>query len=169
MDHSNVSRFFGGLPTRGTIRLPLRVLRSALIPAVLVLLIHGVWLPTPGLAEQPAANPILHAAPRLCLAMDTHGVLYIADGDTGSVRCLTRDGESATFVSGVPHLCAIAVSHHRSLAIGTTEGAVWLVTQDGRITMVHPSGAPIASLTFDRDGAILAATASGTILRLPTP
>ena len=111
---------------------------------------------------------VLHtesAAP-VCLAMDAHGALYVADEKAGTVRCITRDGESGVLVSGLRAPCAIAVSHRRELVVGTRLGEIWKVMPDGSAILAGRTNEPVVSVTVDRDGAVLAATEKGTVLRI---
>jgi glucose/arabinose dehydrogenase len=111
---------------------------------------------------------VLHtesAAP-VCLAMDAHGALYVADEKAGTVRCITRDGESGVLVSGLRAPCAIAVSHRRELVVGTRLGEIWKVMPDGSAILAGRMNEPVVSVTVDRDGAVLAATEKGTVLRI---
>lgn len=105
------------------------------------------------------------AAP-ICLAMDAHGALYVADEKAGTVRCITRDGESGVLVSGLRAPCAIAVSHRRELVVGTRLGEIWKVMPDGSAILAGRMNEPVVSVTVDRDGAVLAATEKGTVLRI---
>jgi glucose/arabinose dehydrogenase len=111
---------------------------------------------------------VLHtesAAP-VCLAMDAHGALYMADEKAGTVRCVTRDGESGVLVSGLRAPCAIAVSHRRELVVGTRLGEIWKVMPDGSAILAGRMNEPVVSVTVDRDGAVLAATEKGIVLRI---
>ena len=79
--------------------------------------------------QRQGVRIVLHtesAAP-VCLAMDAHGALYVADEKAGTIRCVTRDGESGLLVSGLHAPCAIAVSHHRELVVGTRLGEICLL------------------------------------------
>ncbi|MFV0349702.1 MAG: hypothetical protein ACK5JO_14075 [Halodesulfovibrio sp.] len=119
--------------------------------------------------QEQNARIILHTestAP-VCLAMDAHGALYLADEQSGTIRCVTRDGESGVLVSGLRAPCAIAVSHHRELVVGTRLGEIWKIMPDGSAVLAGRMKEPVVSVTMDRDGAVLAATATGTVLRIP--
>lgn len=119
--------------------------------------------------QEQGARIILHtesAAP-VCLAMDAHGALYLADEQSGTIRYVTRDGESGVLVSGLSAPCAIAVSHRRELVVGTRLGEIWKVMPDGSAVLAGRMEEPVVSVTMDRDGAVLAATATGTVLRIP--
>lgn len=119
--------------------------------------------------QRQGVRIVLHtesAAP-VCLAMDAHGALYVADEKAGTIRCVTRDGESGLLVSGLHAPCAIAVSHHRELVVGTRLGEIWKIMPDGSAELAGKMDEPVVSVTMDRDGAVLAATERGTVLRIP--
>lgn len=102
----------------------------------------------------------------VCLAMDAHGVLYLADEHAGTIRCMTRDGETATLISGLRSPCTVAVDHKRQLVVGTKTGELWRIQPDGKADLLGKSRSPILSVTIDRDGAAIAATASGDLIRI---
>ncbi|GFM36613.1 hypothetical protein DSM19430T_12970 [Desulfovibrio psychrotolerans] len=106
-------------------------------------------------------------APAMCLALDAHGVLYLADEGTGTVRCITRDGESAVLVRGLRGPSAVAVDHRRWLMVGTRYGEIWRITPNGEATLIGSGLPAVLSLAIDRDGAALVATPEGTVVRIP--
>jgi len=105
--------------------------------------------------------------PAMCLALDAHGVLYLADERTGTVRCITRDGESAVLVRGLRSPSAVAVDHRRWLMVGTRYGEVWRITPNGEAALLRSGLPAVLSLTIDRDGAALIATPEAKVIRVP--
>lgn len=105
--------------------------------------------------------------PAMCLALDAHGVLYLADERTGTVRCITRDGESTVLVRGLRSPSAVAVDHRRWLMVGTRYGEVWRITPNGEAALLRSGLPAVLSLTIDRDGAALIATPGAKVIRVP--
>ncbi len=166
---------------RGRFGLPKLLNLSGLLGVVGLVLITGLpgaatagSATGPARSEQPApltaqGQIVLHTATAspLCLALDAYGVLYVAEQATGTIRCITRDGESAVLVSGIAEPCAVTADHRRQLLVGTRTGDIWRILPNGRARLIGSVGEPISSLTADRDGAAIAATLTGTVIRFP--
>lgn len=127
----------------------------------------GKSIPSAPGAGTTSSRILLHReSSSLCLAMDAHGALYVADETAGTVRCLTRDGESGVLVSGLRGPSAVAVDHRRQLIVGTRFGEIWKIAPDGSAILLERGAEAVVSVTVDRDGAAIAATTAGNVIRI---
>jgi hypothetical protein len=101
----------------------------------------------------------------VALALDATRV-YFAEGDTGRIRSVTKDGrELHDLVTGLAEPCDIAVSEAYVYFSTCGDSRVGRVPKEGGASYVFPVVAPDARLAFSDDGALYFA-AEGTIQRV---
>lgn len=100
------------------------------------------------------------------LAVDNRCNLYTASRHTGYVFCIPPLSEPILLakVPGTP--TSIAVDRLCNVFIGTEEGSVFLISQDGTVAEAYRCGERPMGLEIDRDGGLFIATRDGKIIKV---
>lgn len=102
------------------------------------------------------------------LALDGHGVLYVADADSGGVVCVFADGQRTCLAGDGPAPAALVVDRlGRVYAADHARGEVVCLESGGGRRVVARGLAGPAALALDRDGGLfVACRGDGTVRRL---
>lgn len=100
------------------------------------------------------------------LVLDNRGNAYTVCRDEGLVWCVPPDGEPIPLARVDAPTC-LAVDRLLTVFVGTASGDIVAVMPDGTSSRVHRFRNGVTGLSLDRDGALVAATADGAIIRVP--
>ncbi|WP_319471898.1 hypothetical protein [uncultured Pseudodesulfovibrio sp.] len=100
------------------------------------------------------------------IAIDTRCNLYTACRESGHVFCIPPNSEAILLgkISETP--AVLTVDALRNVFVGTENGGIYLITQDGDLHEVCRIDRKPIGLEMDRDGTLLVGTSHGRIIRV---